>query len=271
MSTYAIRGGVEGARRLDLLAQTMAPTTEALLAIAGLAPGMRCLDLGCGAGHVSRILAARVGPRGRIVGLDFDPVKLEAARHECVAEGLGNVEFRVADVTSWREPDTYDLVHGRFIVSHLADRPRIVASLCESLVAGGTLVLEDIDFTGAFCWPPNDGYASYCRLYDAVIGRRGGDANAGAQLYGFCLAAGLEDVRVQVIQPTHSGHAAAKGLSLSTLVNIADAVVAEGIATREEIAAAIASLEALTQDPTSLVALPRIFQVWGRKRQAATS
>ena len=72
MSGYAIRGGEEGRRRLDLLARTMAPNTEALLARAGLRAGMRCIDLGCGGGHVSRYLAECVGAGGFVVGVDVD-------------------------------------------------------------------------------------------------------------------------------------------------------------------------------------------------------
>ena len=45
---YIIRGGVEGKKRLEVLAHVMWPTTSHLLAEAGLAPGMTCLDLGCG-------------------------------------------------------------------------------------------------------------------------------------------------------------------------------------------------------------------------------
>ena len=53
-TTYAIRGGEEGARRLDLLAHALEPTTDAFLAWRRDHAGMTCLDIGCGAGHVSR-------------------------------------------------------------------------------------------------------------------------------------------------------------------------------------------------------------------------
>ncbi|MGH7515238.1 MAG: hypothetical protein ACREOQ_20225 [Gemmatimonadales bacterium] len=52
-------------------------------------------------------------------------------------------------------------------------------------------------------------------------------------------------------------------------MNIADTVLAEGLATREELDAAVASLTALTDDPRSVVGLPRIVQVWGRKPAGA--
>jgi 2-polyprenyl-3-methyl-5-hydroxy-6-metoxy-1,4-benzoquinol methylase len=264
-TTYAIRGGEEGARRLDLLAQTLGPTTEAFLASAGIASGMTCLDMGCGAGHVSRHLATLVGPTGRVVGVDFDPVKLATARTEAERAGLRNVEYRAADASAWSDPGRFDLVYGRFIVSHLAGRPAFIARLCQALRPSGTLLLEDIDFSGCFCYPANAAYSRYCELYVQVIARRGGDANVGAKLYGLCLDAGLEDVHAALVQPTHCVCVPEKALSLSTMINIADSVLAEGLASEEEVRATIAELTAFTEDPRTTVACPRIFQVRARK------
>ncbi len=139
---------------------------------------------------MSRCLATYVGPTGRVVGLDVDAIKLATARDEAQRADLGNIEFRLTDVTAWAETATYDVVYGRFIVSHLAERPAFVARLCEALRSPGILVLEDIDFTGAFCYPPDSSFARYCELYTQVISRRGGDANVGLQLYQLCLDAG---------------------------------------------------------------------------------
>lgn len=266
MITYAIRGGEEGTRRLDLLSRVVGPTTEAFLDGCGIAAGMTCLDVGCGAGHVTRSLAGRVGPAGRVVGLELDPVKLTAARAETERVGVHNAEYRLADLTAWSEPGSYDVVYGRFIISHLADRPGFVARLWEALRAPGTLILEDIDFTGCFCHPANQAYARYCELYVRVIERRGGDANVGPRLHQLCLDAGFGDVSIQVVQPAHCGSCEEKTLSLSTLVNIAESVVAEGLATAEEMRELIAELTSFTEDAGSIVACPRIFQVMGRKR-----
>lgn len=269
ITTYAIRGGAEGKRRLDLLARTLDATTEALLDRAGLRAGMRCVDVGCGGGHVTRSLSRRVGPAGSVVGLDLDEVKLTSAREECRQAGTGNIEFRIANVAEWSEPATYDLVYGRFILSHLASRVAVLSAMRDALRPGGTLVLEDIDFAGAFCYPPHPAFARYCALYRAVIQRRGGDADLGPQIYGLCTGAGLERVEVSVVHPVHTGAAPEKALSLSTLVNIGDAVLAEGLATAEELRRTIEELKALTEDYESLVALPRIFQVLARRAGGA--
>ena len=55
------------------------PLTKMLLEAAGLAPGMRVLDLGAGAGNVARLAAEIVGPTGHVTAVDADPEAVEIA------------------------------------------------------------------------------------------------------------------------------------------------------------------------------------------------
>ena len=100
----------EAARRLDLLDRIMGPVTDAFLVESGIAAGMTCLDVGCGTGHVSRALAAWVGPSGRVVGLDLDRVKLAAAREAAALVGRGTLDFRPEDQAGGGEPEDYHLL-----------------------------------------------------------------------------------------------------------------------------------------------------------------
>lgn len=265
VTNYALRGGAEGKRRLDLLAQVMAPGTRSLLTDAGLRAGMRCADVGCGGGHVSLHLAERVGAAGRVIGLDLDAVKLAAAREASAQRGFGNTEFRAIDIGAWHEPATYDLVYGRFILSHLANRTAVLERMVEALRSDGVLVVEDIDFGGAFCHPPHPAFARYCALYRAVVARRGGDADLGPKLLEMCHRAGLADVHIRVVQPIHHGDAPGKTMALGTLANIREAVLAEGLATAAEFESTLAALSAYTEDPGSIIGQPRVFQAWGRR------
>jgi hypothetical protein len=77
---------------------------------------------------------------------------------------------------------------------------------------------------------------------------------------------GAHDVRLRVVQPTFMDHGA-KHIHQITLVNIADALVAGGLASRNELAVVEGELEALALDPHTLVSFPRIFQVWGRRSE----
>jgi hypothetical protein len=82
---------------------------------------------------------------------------------------------------------------------------------------------------------------------------------------GLCLEAGLEGVQLRIVQPVHTGGAPGKGLSLSTLVNIGEAVVAEGLATTAEVEERVLPLDNFTADPRAIIGFPRIFQAWGRR------
>ena len=72
---YAIRGGIAGRERLRILARTLYAGTGALFDRLGVGAGLRCLDAGCGGGDVTLELARRVGPRGRVIGVDLDQAK----------------------------------------------------------------------------------------------------------------------------------------------------------------------------------------------------
>src|SRR5262249_59206078 len=115
---YACRGGLAGRERLRVLARVMQPSTAALFDRLGVRAGMTCLDVGCGGGDVTVELAHRVGPRGRVVGVDIDAAKLDLARQEAEALGLRNVEFRQADVRSETVGAEFDVVYARFLLSH---------------------------------------------------------------------------------------------------------------------------------------------------------
>jgi hypothetical protein len=68
---------------------------------------------------------------------------------------------------------------------------------------------------------------------------------------------------MRVVQPVHTGREPGKAMSLSTLENITDAAIAEGLATQAELDEAIRQLAEFTDDPHSIIACPRVFQVWG--------
>jgi len=63
----------------------------------GVAPGWRCLDLGCGSGGMLELLSVRAGPTGRVIALDADAVLLAHARMHARDRGLGNLEFVQGD------------------------------------------------------------------------------------------------------------------------------------------------------------------------------
>jgi SAM-dependent methyltransferase len=264
---YIIRGGLEGREQLRILACAMYPTTAALLDRVGIAPGVNCLDMGCGGGDVTRELARRVAPGGRAVGIDRDGAKLAIAREEADGDAGVAVEYREGDVLTTELAPEYDVVYVRFLLTHMADPAAAAARIAAGLRPGGVLIVEDIDFTGSFCHPANAEYDRYAELYTRAAWARAVDPNIGPRLPQLLVAAGCKRVRVNVVQPagmTPEGHERdVKLVSPLTLENIADSAIAEGLATREEIEAVVEELYRLAFDTTTVLAIPRIVQAWG--------
>jgi ubiquinone/menaquinone biosynthesis C-methylase UbiE len=266
MERYVISGGSAGYQRLQMLARVQNPNTLEVLRQAGLQPGLRCLDVGCGSGDVTFELARLAGSQGSATGLDMDPVKLELATGEAAARGLTNVTFRQVSIRDWHEPAGYDLVFSRFLLQHLADPATALARMWEAVRPGGVLIAQDADFTGLFCDPPNEGFTFYAERYQQALARNGGNPAMARTLYRSFLCAGLPDPQLRMFQAADTDPGSdTKLLALSTLEATVEAITSAGVATAAEAQAAVADLAAFIADPATLVADPRIFSVWSRR------
>ena len=259
-----IRGGQEGYDPLLLLARDRWPDTAALLGRAGLSSGMRCLDLGCGGGEVTLQIAGLVAPGGSVIGIDMDKVKLDLGRRAAAGRRLDNVEFRLLNVHDWDEPGGYDAVYSRFLLQHLSQPVDLLRRMWAAVRPGGVLIVEDADFDGWCCHPPNEGFDFFLRAYGQVLLRRGGDHAVGRKLYTCFLAAGIPDPRVALVQPLRI-QGEEKTLAWSTLEASAEAILSERLASEDEVSAALTTLRHFTADPQTLICGPRIFQLWSRR------
>ncbi len=259
---YIIRGGIEGRERLRILSRVMQPTSLALLRRAGIRPGMTCLDLGCGSGDLTLDLARMVGDTGRVVGTDIDEAKLAAAREQAAEHGLAKVEFRAADITATDLEPEFDLVHARFLLSHLSNPSAALTRIRQALRPGGVVVVEDVDFRGHFSHPECPALLRYVELYTECARRRGADANIGPRLPALLEEAGFENVQMNVVHPSGTT-GEVKLLNPITMENIAATVLAEGLASPAEVVQLVAELYEFAHTPGTVAGLPRIVEAWG--------
>src|SRR6516165_844277 len=89
--------------RLIRQARCLAPATEHFLRDAGIVSGMRVLDIGCGMGDVTLLVAQLVGPAGRVVSIDLDEASIDTASKRASAVGLDNTTFRRADLSTFTD------------------------------------------------------------------------------------------------------------------------------------------------------------------------
>jgi ubiquinone/menaquinone biosynthesis C-methylase UbiE len=192
--------------RLQLQSQVWEPTGRQLLSKIEGRPGGRALDVGCGAMGWLRILGEWVGPSGHVVGGDIDERLLGAARSFLEAEGISNVELVVDDLfDSKLEPQSFDLVHARFLIAPLGRGPEQVASHQRLVKPGGVLVLEEWDLGSWHVNPAAPAAERLIRLLSEIFADLGGEAGRG--LPELLREIGVEqpeiDAHVIALEPGH--------------------------------------------------------------------
>jgi SAM-dependent methyltransferase len=124
----------------DMLDAMIGPLGRHALDRARVAPGETVLDVGCGCGDTTLELARRVGPSGRVHGVDISAPMLARARERAQQAGASQITFEQADAqTHAFAPATFDLVFSRFGVMFFVDPRAAFANLRGALRPGGRL------------------------------------------------------------------------------------------------------------------------------------
>ena len=167
--------------------------TEEVLDRVGLKPGMSCLDVGAGPGAVMRLMADRVGPQGRVTGIEIDGKLAAQALADLRAQGGAQFNLIEADVLAL---DTvpgapFDLTFCRLFLMHMQDPVAALEKMSFWTKPGGVLVAQEFDFGAIAVEPLCPAMAEFNRLFEGVFRGHGRNLRAGRQLPAQFEAAGL--------------------------------------------------------------------------------
>lgn len=190
---YVFRRGRGEYERLVDQAEIFRPLTERMLRSAGIGAGMHVLDIGCGAGDVSFLASALVGPEGSVTGVDVDRDAIVVAEQRRAAHGIANVSFRQADARHLESGWLFDAAVGRFVLMFMHDPTGALRLFAKRVRPGGILAFceqaASVTATSAAQQPV---LAALLALFTSAFQRSGARPDIGAELYSAMRDAGLQ-------------------------------------------------------------------------------
>jgi SAM-dependent methyltransferase len=269
-AAYALGHTPEEYERLRMQARVWEVATGRLLDQVGLGPGASCLDAGCGPGETMRAMAERVGPAGRVLGIDADPALGAMTLAMLHGAGHRHCSFQARDLAA-AEPipgAPFDLVYARLLLFHLPQRVDVLARLWDAVAPGGHLLVQDYDLRGVSTLPQLDWVGELLRVWTGAFGAVGADVSAGTRLPQLFAQAGVgtpdgTDVAGR-IEPLATGRLIMEGAFRSVLPT----ALAHDVTTEAGAAAALASIDRdATRFPDRPVLWPLLIGAWKRKAQ----
>lgn len=190
---YVMGRTSEEHQRLRAQARMWEPATRKVLEQAGLRPGMRCLDLGCGPGEVMRLMGEIVGPTGSVTGVDVDG-RLGREALDVLRE-IGGCSYGFVEGDALGMDDVeggpFDLTYARLVLIHADDPVELLRWMWDRTAPGGCLVVQDYDLGVIAVHPEYETWPEFRRVFDGVYAAAGRDIRIGHKLPAYFVDAGI--------------------------------------------------------------------------------
>src|SRR5581483_5588202 len=239
---------------------------------AGLARGMRVLDVGCGSGDVSFLAAEFVGPDGHVVGVDRAPESLARAERRNQDRGLRNVSWIRGDPTELEFDAPFDAIIGRLVLMYYRDPASALRKLHHKLRPGGLIVFQELDPGACRSFPVSPTSSKCVDLICRTLEISGARPQLGLELYPLFVSAGFPDTRLRM------GGYICGGLDNPLCEHIADVVGSLmpamekfGIASAEEldVDGLADRLRREVSENGGVITSPSLVGAWSRKQSGS--
>jgi SAM-dependent methyltransferase len=240
--------------RLSLLEEYHDPLSVRQLDAIGVGKGWCCLDVGAGAGSVTRMLGERVGCTGSVLAVDLDTSLLDELASD-------RIEIRRHDLMSDQLPQAaFDLVHARLLLMFLSPRLEAALRLVSAARPGGWVASIAPDFTTVALSPTSMVWQRvWSRFLDAAIAA-GWDPGYGARLSSDLRAAGLIDVHADFISRCCAGGSLPSRLLSLTVERLRERMILLGADSGD-----IDEARRLLEEPANTITSPSSYMAHGRR------
>lgn len=189
--TYVLGYSEIESQRLINQSRFYGELTEEVLRRAGIGSGVRVLDVGCGVGDVTFLLASIVGPSGSVLGVDRAPESVQLARERATTLGLSNVAFQEGDIANLALDEKFDALVGRFVLLYMSDPTAVLQGLRRLVPSGGLVVFQEMDMSAARSVPRATLYETCLEWIRETFRLGGVEIDMGSRLFPTFQRAGL--------------------------------------------------------------------------------
>ena len=265
MKDYILGGSKRELKRLSRQSQIFEPETLHTLQLAGIKPGMRCVDIGCGIGDVTFMIAKLVGKRGSVIGIDRNKDVIEICGKRAKQENVSNIEFLVGDICDNNlSKRGFDLIYSRFLFQHLVKPKEALKEMMKLVTVGGTIVAEENDQGTWLTYPPSSGLEKLRRVYVDLLRLKQCDELIARKLYGLFLDCGLHaNVGAYSMCIPMGGRFNMMGILAAE--SIKPQILESKLMSKREFERMMVELEDYSKRKEGLVLYATTFRVWGMK------
>lgn len=203
--------------RLRKIEQAFDPSTKQILEKYGLCSGMKCLEIGPGAGSIAEWMCEKVGVQGHVSAMDLNVRFISQLT-------VKNLTVIHGDITKENFPENvFDCIHARYVFIHIHEYKSTISKLIKCLKPGGLLLLEEPDFSNAKADSDDPQLVqSFNHIHEAIaLMYRGMKLNPafGSQLVSILKDAGLQNIQNKIIaEKVCGGSLVADMMRMSTMV-----------------------------------------------------
>jgi ubiquinone/menaquinone biosynthesis C-methylase UbiE len=253
-------------QRLQQQAQQLAHESSWLFDQIGIASGARVVEIGCGPHGCLDLLSERVGPSGRVVGVERSADAVALACQLVADRGFRNVEVLERDARSTGLPhSSFDVATSRLVLVNIPRPEQVVAEAAALVRPGGWVAFHEADYVSHVCDPPSEAWTRLVELLHVYSERNGIDPRVGRKLPRLLREAGLIEIRVNPIIHVYPPGHGRRSLLLDFAENLSERIVADELVGERELTELKAALARHLADPDTLVVSHLYFQAWGQK------
>jgi ubiquinone/menaquinone biosynthesis C-methylase UbiE len=267
---YVLGTDADELSRLGLQHRIWADAAVAAWKRAGIGPGSRVMDVGCGPGYATFDLAQMVTESGHILAIDESPSFIDFLNSQAKARGVPQIQACVGDahkladvVACHSNGGLYDAIYCRWVLCWLKEPARALAGMCAALKADGRIIIHDyFNWRAMTMAPRSDAVEKMVLAAVDSFGERNADLDISARLPALLRASGFTENHFEVYQRVARGGGSDATLAwpLSWWRTYGPKLVKMQRLSPQDLSQALQDLDELERNPDQFFLCPPLFE-----------